>query len=309
MYVAGDFSLLPSEVTPALQTLVSAGFHVTAIGSPIINESPQLTEIQFSTTGNLYAILHVLKTVLAQTTILGQYTQIPLTIATQDASGNAIAGLFQVEIQNGTTITDVGFSPVTFSLASGHTYQIMADDYGQYTFSHWADTGSTNRLRTVSITSATQLVAVYNVGTPATSSTVSPTTVSTTITTSSSSSTSTSSSSYSTTSTGSTGSITPTMVVMPQNVGADQSLNFQPSTITVVVGVNNTITFVDQDSQSGAPHNVTWVTVPSGATVSNSPIIMTAGQTFTITLSTPGTYTYVCTFHSAWMKGTVIVKS
>jgi plastocyanin len=77
----------------------------------------------------------------------------------------------------------------------------------------------------------------------------------------------------------------------------------------VVVGVNNTINFVDQDSQSGAPHNVHWLTQPSGASAPDSPIIMTAGQTFTVTLTAPGTYTYDCSIHPAWMKGTVIVKS
>jgi plastocyanin len=93
---------------------------------------------------------------------------------------------------------------------------------------------------------------------------------------------------------------------MPQNVGADQSLNFQPSSITVPAG--STVTFVDQDSQSGAPHNVTWQPpLPSGASVPNSPQIMTAGQSFTVTLTVPGTYSYVCTFHSAWMHGTITV--
>jgi plastocyanin len=95
---------------------------------------------------------------------------------------------------------------------------------------------------------------------------------------------------------------------MPQNVGADQSLNFQPSSVTVVVGVNNTINFVDQDSQSGAPHNVHWLTQPSGASAQDSPLTMTAGQTFTVTLTVPGTYTYDCSIHPSWMKGTITVK-
>jgi plastocyanin len=92
---------------------------------------------------------------------------------------------------------------------------------------------------------------------------------------------------------------------MPQDVGANTALNFSPSTLTVASGT--TITFVDQDSQSGAPHNVTWQTVPSGASVPNSPQIMTAGQTFSVTLTTPGTYTYICTFHSGWMHATITV--
>jgi plastocyanin len=97
------------------------------------------------------------------------------------------------------------------------------------------------------------------------------------------------------------------MIVMPQNVGNDQSLDFQPASLTVAPGT--TVTFVDQDSQSGAPHNVTWQTKPSGASVSNSPEVMSAGQSFTVTLTVPGTYTYDCSIHPSWMKGTIVVKA
>jgi plastocyanin len=96
------------------------------------------------------------------------------------------------------------------------------------------------------------------------------------------------------------------MVIMPQNVGTDQSLNFSPATLTVAAGT--TVTFEDQDSQSGAPHNVTWQSMPAGADVKNSPLTMTAGQTYSVVLTVPGTYTYVCSFHSSWMKGTITVS-
>ena len=78
-----------------------------------------------------------------------------------------------------------------------------------------------------------------------------------------------------------------------------------PASVTVAPGT--VVTFVNQDSQSGAPHNVTWETMPAGAHVMGSPITMSAGQSFSVTLTTPGTYTYHCTFHS-WMTGTIIVK-
>jgi plastocyanin len=90
---------------------------------------------------------------------------------------------------------------------------------------------------------------------------------------------------------------------MPQGVGANSALNFSPATLSVAAG--STITFSDQDTT--APHNVTWETVPTGASVQNSPEVMTNGQTFTVTLTTPGTYTYECTFHAAWMHGTITV--
>jgi plastocyanin len=93
---------------------------------------------------------------------------------------------------------------------------------------------------------------------------------------------------------------------MPQNVGNDQSLNFQPASVTVAPGT--AVTFSDQDSQSGAPHDVVWTSVPSGASPANSPVVMTSGQTFTVTLTTPGTYSYDCEFHSAWMHATITVS-
>jgi plastocyanin len=92
---------------------------------------------------------------------------------------------------------------------------------------------------------------------------------------------------------------------MPSGVGTTMTLTFSPSTITVKVGVNNTITWTNQDN---AVHNVDFATVPSGSTVTagtTSPNLKN-GQTFTILLATPGTYTYVCDYHT-WMKGTIVV--
>jgi plastocyanin len=94
---------------------------------------------------------------------------------------------------------------------------------------------------------------------------------------------------------------------MPSGVGGNQQLNFSPVTATVIVGFNNTITFTNDDS---AVHNVDFSTVPSGSTVpagDTSPNLK-QGQTWTITLTTPGTYTYACDFH-AWMRATIIVKA
>ena len=96
---------------------------------------------------------------------------------------------------------------------------------------------------------------------------------------------------------------------MPQGTGINESLNFEPSTFTVVVGFNNTIMFVDNDST--APHNVYFTSIPSGASDPNTgaPAEMVKGQTYTVTLTTPGTYTYECQFHSIWQKGTITVSA
>ena len=75
------------------------------------------------------------------------------------------------------------------------------------------------------------------------------------------------------------------------------STGFSPPTITVVIGVNNTVEWVNNDT---APHTVTATdrSFDSGN--------LNPGETWTFTFTTPGTYTYVCTYHP-WMKGTVVV--
>jgi predicted lipoprotein with Yx(FWY)xxD motif/plastocyanin len=336
VFGSADFAVTASEFPAVIQTLEEANFSISAVHNHIINESPELIFIHTSHTGNVFAILHVFRTVLAKTTIQGQVNYLPLTISTQDTSGKSITGYFQVEFQNSSVITDVGFSPVTFNLASGHSYQIRASDYGQYTFSHWADTGSTDRMRNVSITSPTQLVAVYAMSSSSTtssasvsstsgstsasaSSSVSSASTSSSSTTTSSSPPSSTTSSTTSASTSSTTAMTTTTssassssapsggaqtIAMPQGVGSDTSLNFSPSTLTVASGT--TVTFSDQDTS--APHNVVWTSQPSGASAPNSPIVMTNGNTFTVTLTVPGTYTYNCQYHSAWMKGTITVS-
>ncbi len=79
---------------------------------------------------------------------------------------------------------------------------------------------------------------------------------------------------------------------------------FAPGNLTIVVGINNTLTWTNVDTSA---HTVTSVSVPAGAATFNSGII-SAGGTYTLTLTVPGTYQYYCSLHT-WMKGTIVVKS
>jgi len=79
---------------------------------------------------------------------------------------------------------------------------------------------------------------------------------------------------------------------------------YAPDNITLIIGVNNTVTWTNNDS---VDHTVTSTSVPTGATSFDSGI-MAAGATFTQTFTLPGTYQYHCSLHS-WMKATVTVKS
>ena len=76
---------------------------------------------------------------------------------------------------------------------------------------------------------------------------------------------------------------------------------FNPSTLTVPVGTK--VTFVMEDS--GVQHNVT--STGSGATsFANSPNL-SKGQSYSVTYTKAGTYTYKCSIHPS-MLGKVIVQ-
>jgi plastocyanin len=76
-----------------------------------------------------------------------------------------------------------------------------------------------------------------------------------------------------------------------------------PVNITVRIGINNTIEWVNQDTEG---HTVTAVVAPSGAPLFNSGLIF-PGKTFSVTLTTPGAYRYTCAWHN-WLAGQIIVK-
>jgi plastocyanin len=88
-----------------------------------------------------------------------------------------------------------------------------------------------------------------------------------------------------------------TQVTILPGAAYPNSTGYSPPTITVVIGVNNTVQWVNNDT---APHTVTATdrSFDSGN--------LNPGDTWSYTFTKPGTYTYVCTYHP-WMKGTVIV--
>ena len=107
--------------------------------------------------------------------------------------------------------------------------------------------------------------------------------------------TSTTSSTTTTTSTPATG---PVVTILPGSAAETASTYYSPPTITVVIGVNSTVTWVNNDD---APHTVT---ATDGSFNSGN---LNAGQSWSHTFTTPGNYTYYCSYHS-WMRGTVIVQ-
>jgi plastocyanin len=86
-------------------------------------------------------------------------------------------------------------------------------------------------------------------------------------------------------------------IVIPSGTAAE-TLNYSPSKFTVVVGLNNTVTFVNQDSTTHT------VTADDGSFISGD---IAPGKTWTHTFTTTGTFGYHCVYHS-FMTGTITVK-
>ncbi len=78
---------------------------------------------------------------------------------------------------------------------------------------------------------------------------------------------------------------------------------YDPDRLIVVVGINNTITWTNDDV--GHNHTVTSIIVPAGAAPFNSGN-MVRNHTYTLTLTVPGLYRYGCSYH-VWMTGTIDV--
>ena len=127
----------------------------------------------------------------------------------------------------------------------------------------------------------------------------SPAAATTTTSSSSTTSTTTSTTTAATTGTGAT-----VQVSIANGAGANQaSPGFSPSTITLVRGVNATVRWINNDQAS---HTVTSTNIPAGAQSFSSGNLI-YGATFAFTFTTPGTYTYICNYHS-WMTATIVVK-
>jgi plastocyanin len=90
--------------------------------------------------------------------------------------------------------------------------------------------------------------------------------------------------------------------VVPVSVDSGSGLNvnlpgYTPANITVVIGVNNTVKWTNNDNMAHT------VTASDGSFDSGN---LSPGVTYVHTFTTPGIYHYTCTYHG-WMQGTVTV--
>jgi plastocyanin len=103
------------------------------------------------------------------------------------------------------------------------------------------------------------------------------------------------------------------VVSMPSGAGSGASAapGYAPDNIIVVIGVNNTVEWTNNDTVAGkgTSHTVTPKTQPAaGNWPSTGSGNMLVNTTYSFTFTVPGNYTYYCTYHS-WMTGTVIVEA
>lgn len=96
-----------------------------------------------------------------------------LTIRSTDKSGNELSGIW-AEIWDGTTLVADGFTPLSHSIQTGKQFSVSVSDWQETTFDHWED-ASTERLRQITISQDTAVMAFFNTGSESTQST-SPTT-------------------------------------------------------------------------------------------------------------------------------------
>lgn len=93
-------------------------------------------------------------------------------------------------------------------------------------------------------------------------------------------------------------------VVIPQGIGTSANNSFQPPTLNVIVGVNSTVGWNDQDTT--VAHIVSSVSVPPGSIQWD--INMTGGNSYCVPLTTPGTYSYELRLPTV-VGGIIVVRS
>jgi len=89
------------------------------------------------------------------------------------------------------------------------------------------------------------------------------------------------------------------VVIIQEGAGESLHLGFSPAKITIVIGVNNTVVWKNEDND--------WHTAHSNIPEFNSGMIA-PGASFTHVFERAGTFPYHCDPHP-WMTGLVIVES
>lgn len=94
-------------------------------------------------------------------------------------------------------------------------------------------------------------------------------------------------------------------VVIPADASiSDANPTFSPKEITVVLGLNNTVVWINH---SNSPERVIGEDVNAPGDFGKIRSLIAPGGTWAFTFTEEGTYNYLSDIHP-WLKGTVIVK-
>ena len=86
-----------------------------------------------------------------------------ITINAQTAGGSTITGMY-IELQQGGSDVKAGYTPITFTLTRGQSYQIEADNYGQYSSPSGAAGARRTLRRSPRPRARRPLTAIYGTG-------------------------------------------------------------------------------------------------------------------------------------------------
>src|SRR2546422_5658478 len=156
-------------------TLEADGYASCSFDHWLDTNSPNnLRDVSITSDTSLTAVLNCGNTVTTTTTTATTTTSTTSTtttalagssqisVSTVNSAGAPINGYYTTLWQNGVTLQWC-YSPCSFVVSNGQTYQVAVADYGGETFSHWSD-GTTNIFHTVtlgSISITLSLTAVY----------------------------------------------------------------------------------------------------------------------------------------------------
>lgn len=189
----------------------------------------------------------------------------------------------------GQTITQVSTKTVTDPASgSASTFTLTSDGTSTVTV-------TTNQTATMTATATSTATQTVNQTSTSTSTSTYTTTESGTATTVTDTTIATSTTTVISVATG------PFVVIAPGAATNKSSHGFTPDSLVVVIGVNNTITWINSDSA----HQTVTSTSQSQPFNSGD---LAPNQTFSFTFTQPGRYTYVSAYY-AWMTGVIIVKS
>ena len=200
-----------------------------------------------------------------------------LTVDSENTLGNAVTGYSTALLSSSGSSLGTGFTPSTYTLSSGVSYEIEASSYGPCTFDEWSN-GATTDPTPITITSSTTIYAIFSGSSCGSQTGSTPSTY--TLTVDSENTLGNAVTGYST--------------ALLSSSGSSLGTGFTPSTYTLSSGVSYEI-----EASSYGP--CTFDEWSNGATTDPTPITITSSTTIyaifsgsscgSQTGSTPSTYT------------------